>query len=892
MSSPSQNQSNASSEKDNPPIQNDLSNMPETNPLLKSSSEDPKKDSLPKKDDDSSLSKDESQQETQAELSEVETGNTNQPDFDEIINFDHFFHNYRVAKASPNKESLDSASFSLLKTNIFIYSGDVIDFKTMTKNLSNTEAIKSIRQKINSYRNEEIQKKKDFIENMPFYIRTIGFKETVEYIIPIISDLSREKELITSRFFEIFKKIVDEILKFGDKAYFILKDYLVKVISEFLVPNNPSMENIYHKNQNMIKSISDGLVYLSKHIKNEDKGESVLAIVIKMAQDDDNELKRVASMSLFGALTPYVDKDFVNLFIIPQVKSFADDPSGNVRKEVANQLCNIANNVSKEIFKRQILPVYQKLSKDTLWFVKKVAVEILPKLTKICDSDIVLKNIIPIFKNLANEEKIEVKISLVETLGEFIALLDKKESNNFTELLDFYIKTVQKFSEKSKKEYKTVLQKCSFNFPAMLDFFGKETWPQLKPCFITMANDKEEKVKLPLAAAIGDIANIIGGDLTEEDLIEYVDKFFKNSAQNSDIKIKILQNLPKIIKIMPSSNKKNAYLEFIKFMIVNKDTKWRRRMEFAKIIGKFNDCFPENIIYRRVFPIAINFCFDDISQVRFCSSKHNSKIILQLLSGKDEYKNKTLTIIKSFAQSINYKYRQLFINMCTHLFENEKIFNECIAQLLIDLAYDKVPNVKIILARLIYKLLTKEKYKNLKNNDTIKKIVKILKNDKNKEVVDYINKIKNFNYDELNNIEIDLEKNVNYKFKDNMTFVSKEFGITRNVPLNNIFKESKFGNGDTNEIKDNIDDKKEENKNKENEKDNNEEIKKEEKMEEMKDLAEDTSKKEEKTKEEKKEEEHKEDINKENKKEEEHKEEEKKEEEHKEESIDNNTNKE
>ena len=886
MSSPSKNQSNASSEKDNPPIQNDLSNMPETNPLLKSSSEDPKKDSLPKKDDDSSLSKDESQQETQAELSEVETGNTNQPDFDEIINFDHFFHNYRVAKASPNKESLDSASFSLLKTNIFIYSGDVIDFKTMTKNLSNTEAIKSIRQKINSYRNEEIQKKKDFIENMPFYIRTIGFKETVEYIIPIISDLSREKELITSRFFEIFKKIVDEILKFGDKAYFILKDYLVKVISEFLVPNNPSMENIYHKNQNMIKSISDGLVYLSKHIKNEDKGESVLAIVIKMAQDDDNELKRVASMSLFGALTPYVDKDFVNLFIIPQVKSFADDPSGNVRKEVANQLCNIANNVSKEIFKRQILPVYQKLSKDTLWFVKKVAVEILPKLTKICDSDIVLKNIIPIFKNLANEEKIEVKISLVETLGEFIALLDKKESNNFTELLDFYIKTVQKFSEKSKKEYKTVLQKCSFNFPAMLDFFGKETWPQLKPCFITMANDKEEKVKLPLAAAIGDIANIIGGDLTEEDLIEYVDKFFKNSAQNSDIKIKILQNLPKIIKIMPSSNKKNAYLEFIKFMIVNKDTKWRRRMEFAKIIGKFNDCFPENIIYRRVFPIAINFCFDDISQVRFCSSKHNSKIILQLLSGKDEYKNKTLTIIKSFAQSINYKYRQLFINMCTHLFENEKIFNECIAQLLIDLAYDKVPNVKIILARLIYKLLTKEKYKNLKNNDTIKKIVKILKNDKNKEVVDYINKIKNFNFDELNNIEIDLEKNVNYKFKDNMNFVSKEFGITKNVPLNNIFKESKFGNGDTNEIKDKVEEKKEEHKDKGEEKKESEEQK-------SKDI-EDTSKKEENNKEEKKEEENKKEDNKNVQKEEEHKEdnnkEEKKEEEHKDESNDSNTN--
>ena len=44
----------------------------------------------------------------------------------------------------------------------------------------------------------------------------------------------------------------------------------------------------------------------------------------------------------------------------------------------------------------------------------------------------------------------------------------------------------------------------------------------------------------------------------------------------------------------------------------------------------------------------------------------------------------------------------------------------------------------------------------------------------------------------VEDIEIELEKNVNIKFTDNMKFVSSEFGITRNVPLNSIFKESKF----------------------------------------------------------------------------------------------------
>ena len=750
--------------------------------------------SLSSKEDSSKLEEDpssskEEQQENQAELSEIETGGTNQPDFDEIINFNHNFINYRITKIFPDRESFDNSGFELLTTNIFIYSGDVIDFESITTNLSNSDAVKNIRQRINSYKDQDIQNKKTIIENIPYYVRTIGFKDTVEYIIPIISDLSREKELVSSKFFEIFPKFVDEILKFGDNSYFILKEYLVKLISEFLVNYNTSTRNIYKKNPNMIKSISDGLVYLSKYIKTEDKGESVLAIVIKMAQDDDDELKRVASMSLFGALIPYVDQDFFKLFIIPQVKSFADDPSGNVRKEVANQLYNISQNVSKDVFKKRILPVYEKLSKDTLWVVKKVAVEILPKITKLCDNSIILKKIMPIFQNFAKEDKTEVKMSVVESLGEFISLLDKNESNNFTELIDFYIKTVQKFSEKNKREYKLILAKCAFNFPALLDFFGKDSWSKLKQSFIIMANykDKEESIKLPLAAAIGEISNIIGPELTEENLLEYIDKFF--TSQNPEIKLKILENLPKIIRQIHSGNKKNSYLEFIKYMIVNKETKWRKRMQYAKIIGKFNECFPENIIYKRVFPIAINFCFDDISQVRSCSAKHNSKLILQLISGKDEYRNKTLIIIKSFAQSINYKYRQLFILMCTHLFENEKFFEENISQLLIDLAYDQVPNVKIILAKFINKILTKEKYNSLANNITVKKIVKILKNDKNKEVLSYLENIKKIQIDDVN---VDIEKNVNWKFKDNMKFLSDEFGITKNVPLNSIFKESKF----------------------------------------------------------------------------------------------------
>ena len=710
-------------------------------------------------------------QNEQAELSEIETGNKGQPDFDEMISFNHTYLNYRFARCFATREQLNEETFGLLLTNVFIYSGDAIDINYMD-NLPNTEAVKNVRKKINSYKNNDINYKITFLENVSFYVKTVGFQETAESILPILSDLPKEPEELTSRFFNDFTKFVDEIIKFGDKAYFILKDHMISLIGE-----------VFNKitNMNILKQVSDGLVYMTKYMKEADKGEAVLRIVIQMAQENDNEQKKETAIILFGRLAPLVGNELILSYIVPQIAFFSNESSYKIRKEVVNQLRNICDKIDSANFKKRLLPIYKKLSADSQWQVKKVAAEILPEITKLCDSDTINKDLLPIFKSFVQDEKPQVRNISIEIFGEFISLINKT-SLDFSELLDFYVSTIIDLST-SKKENKTIIQKCAYNFPAVLQFFGAEAWPKLKPCFIKMANEKDEKIKMPLGAAMGEISNLLGSELTESDLLEYVDKFFKSSAQNSELKIKILTSLPSIIKNI-NSNKKNSYLEFIKYMIGNKDDKWRKRVTYCKIIGKFNGTYSDNIIYKRVFPIAINFCFDDVAHVRNISARKNSRLILQLISGKEEYRDKTMKIIKSFAQSINFRYRQLFIYMCKHLFENEEVFKTYIADLLLDLAYDNITNVKIKLAQFITQLITKEKYSNLKKNETIRKIIKVLKNDKSEEVKSIVNKIT-----DVEDIEVELKKEVNNKFKDIMKFVSDEFGITKNVPLHSVFIE-------------------------------------------------------------------------------------------------------
>ena len=718
-------------------------------------------------DDNSNLGINEITDEGIIGLSEVDLGNKDQTDYDELISFNHTFFNYRIAEMeSPLTKDKE---FALLIKNEFLSANITVDVKS----LSDSEIKKMTKQRINNF-NESESQKITIVENFSYYIDQIGLEDTVEIILPKILNIPNEKEIIVERFLENFQKILVELNKFGAEGQKLIKTQLIDVL-----------ENIYRANIKSTKILdlcNAALVELTKYIEENERGQYILTIVIQMAHEEEHDNYRINATKLFNNLAKILGRDLLEQYVVPQVASFADDHECKVRKSVAENLINICEGISPECFKKKMLPLYEKISKDSMWNVRKVAVEILPKITKLCDKEIISSKLLNIFKSFCQDQKNFVRYEAVEIFGEFLSLLDKDDIKNYTQLLDFYINTIEECTKNNKKDDLTIIKKCAYNFPAVLVMYGPENWDKLKPCFVKMAEQKEERIKLPLAASLGELSKILGNEVTENDLLDFVDKFYKEN--NSEMKMKILGILPDIIRNI-SSNKKNQYLENIKIMIGNKEDKWRKRLAYSKIIGKFHNTYSDTIIYKRVFPIAINFCFDDVHTIREKSAGHNSRILLQLLTGKEDYKKKTYTIVKSFAQSINFSYRQLFILMCKHLFESEELYKNYIAPLLLDLAYDKIINVRISLSKFIEKIIKKNKFNYLKNDETMRKIVTILRKDTNNEVNSYMKDL-----NDIKDIDVQLGVYVNDKFIDIMKYVSDEFGITKNVPLESIVRET------------------------------------------------------------------------------------------------------
>ena len=713
----------------------------------------------------------------QAELSEVDLGNKGQQDFDELISFSHTFNNYRICHSFATMQEANETSLGLLMSNEFVLAGTITP--ESFSQMSNADIVRSVRNKNKQYNDYDISNKANFIDNIPFFTKEIGLEQTVDLILPIVSNITKEKDAIIERFLSIFPKFIELIAGYGDEGYIILRDHIVTIL-----------RNIFEqkKEDKLLGLCGDDLVAITKYIKEEDKGSYILTIVIVMAHDDENENNRVLSVKLFNELALIIGQELCELYVVPQVASFADDQSCLVRKAVATYFINICEAVSKECFNHRLLPVYQKISRDSLWTVRNPAVKILPKLTKLCDSKTVSTVLIDIFKTFSQDPKIFVKYSAIEIFGEFISLLNKEDKDNYKELLNFYVTTIKESSEKPGKKDDTmsILEKCAFNFPAILQFYGKESWDTLKVVYRKMAEEKEEKIRLTLAASIGEVSKILGPELTESDLVDFVSLFFKgneSTKENKEIQIKILGVLPDIIRNI-TSNQKNVYLDYLKTMITpSNENKWRRRLAYAKTIGKYHNTYSDEMIYKRVFPIAINFCFDDVSQVRMKAARHNSMLLLQLLSSETEFSEKTYKIFKSFAQSINFNYRQLFIRMCTDLVSNQDLYDDKVSDLLLDLAFDRVINVRIALAKFIKKILKKENNAWLKKDETMRKIVSKLRTEKSTEIKNYLKDIT-----DVEDIQFNEIANVNEKFTDNMSFISDEFGITKNVPLKSKIK--------------------------------------------------------------------------------------------------------
>ncbi|GAB1861274.1 Serine/threonine-protein phosphatase 4 regulatory subunit 1 [Camponotus japonicus] len=280
--------------------------------------------------------------------------------------------------------------------------------------------------------------------------------------------------------------------------------------------------------------------------------------------------------------------------------------------------------------------------------------------------------------------------------------LDAKENGQEIvpqELINYYVSMTD--PEQCVDMGAEIPHHCAFSFPAVTLTLGTENWHYLKKAYQSLSSAKHWKVRHTLASSIHEIAMILGEELTATDLVPIYDGFIKDL---DEVRIGVLKHLATFLKILKPSDRCQYLPRLSDFLVTDNEWNWRFREELATQLLEIVTLFNLNDVAQSIAPLSFQLLVDKVAAVR--------NIALELITRIMCYLSRDDALITSLIHEFRdilvkntkkWIHRQIYALVCSHLIRNGAItgsmFSKEMLPYLIGLSVDRVPNVRLAVAR-------------------------------------------------------------------------------------------------------------------------------------------------------------------------------------------------
>nr|CAH7715020.1 unnamed protein product [Callosobruchus chinensis] len=279
---------------------------------------------------------------------------------------------------------------------------------------------------------------------------------------------------------------------------------------------------------------------------------------------------------------------------------------------------------------------------------------------------------------------------------------------------------------------------CAYALPAVAITLGKENWALLKGTTEALAGDMQYKVRRTVASGLHEIAAILGPELTTADLTPLFDGFLNDL---DEVRIGLLQHLAEFLKLI-EQEKSNSYpMKLFDFVPTDNESNWRFREELAKQLLEVVTLFKPCDTVKYIGSIAIHLLCDKIAAVRESALTLVTHIVSCAYSNIKLKCRMLIKLTEMFAHSKQWKKRQTFCLICIELLKAKALtqdqFASEIMPHLLDLSWDPVANVRLVVARCLSKHIMIDEYfkdPDNENCDGLETVLKRLQSDKDRDV--------------------------------------------------------------------------------------------------------------------------------------------------------------
>ncbi|XP_058532820.1 serine/threonine-protein phosphatase 4 regulatory subunit 1 isoform X2 [Ochotona princeps] len=258
-----------------------------------------------------------------------------------------------------------------------------------------------------------------------------------------------------------------------------------------------------------------------------------------------------------------------------------------------------------------------------------------------------------------------------------------------------------------------IAKHCAYSLPGVALTLGRQNWHCLRETYETLASDMQWKVRRTLAFSIHELAVILGDQLTAADLVPIFNGFLKDL---DEVRIGVLKHLHDFLKLLHIDKRREYLYQLQEFLVTDNSRNWRFRAELAEQLILLLELYSPRDVYDYLRPIALNLCADKVSSVRWISYKLVSEMVKKLHTATPPTFGVDLIneLVENFGRCPKWSGRQAFVFVCQTVIEDDCLPMEQFAvhlmPHLLTLANDRVPNVRVLLAKTLRQTLLEKDY--------------------------------------------------------------------------------------------------------------------------------------------------------------------------------------
>ncbi|XP_062057343.1 serine/threonine-protein phosphatase 4 regulatory subunit 1 isoform X3 [Lepus europaeus] len=258
-----------------------------------------------------------------------------------------------------------------------------------------------------------------------------------------------------------------------------------------------------------------------------------------------------------------------------------------------------------------------------------------------------------------------------------------------------------------------IAKHCAYSLPGVALTLGRQNWHCLRETYETLASDMQWKVRRTLAFSIHELAVILGDQLTAADLVPIFNGFLKDL---DEVRIGVLKHLHDFLKLLHIDKRREYLYQLQEFLVTDNSRNWRFRAELAEQLILLLELYSPRDVYDYLRPIALNLCADKVSSVRWISYKLVSEMVKKLHMATPPTFGVDLIneLVENFGRCPKWSGRQAFVFVCQTVIEDDCLpmdqFALHLMPHLLTLANDRVPNVRVLLAKTLRQTLLEKDY--------------------------------------------------------------------------------------------------------------------------------------------------------------------------------------